>query len=172
MCSYSFILCVTIALFKQTVCGTVNYPVATTPMPQIYDSEEREGRGMMMDYDHVDVHDHDDHDHDHIVEHKEEQKAVKTDIWSNYYNFIIQEGSFKFWAAFQLGTAILLIYSAFAAIYYAKFNVISTDYDYYDAFFGRSSARSSSSSSSGQWFGLSSDVVQRIYTALTSKKFS
>lgn len=51
--------------------------------------------GMMMDYDHED---HDDHHHDHM----EEQKAVKQDPWAGYYDFLINEGSFKFWAVFQV----------------------------------------------------------------------
>lgn len=60
------------------------------------------GRGMnnmdmdMMDYDHDDH--HDDHHHDEM----EEQKAVKQDPWAGYYDFLINEGSFKFWAVFQV----------------------------------------------------------------------
>lgn len=57
----------------------------------------------MMDYDHDD---HDDHDHHHEME---EQKAVKQDPWAGYYDFLINEGSFKFWAVFQVR------YSALAA---------------------------------------------------------
>lgn len=59
------------------------------------------GRGMnnmdmdMTDYDHDD---HDDHHHDDM----EEQKAVKQDPWAGYYDFLINEGSFKFWAVFQV----------------------------------------------------------------------
>ncbi|EFA11059.2 uncharacterized protein LOC103312279 [Tribolium castaneum] len=151
-----------------------NYPLATTVQPtetstksryeqglEDYDeAQAREGRGM-MEYD-----DHDPHDHDHDMQ---EQKAVKDDPWSGYYDFIINEGSFKFWAAFQLVTALLLVYSAFAAVYYAKFNVITTDYDYYDGFFGRSNQESSSSS---LWSGLSAQTFQRIFDALSSKKYS
>lgn len=56
----------------------------------------------MMDYDHEDIH-HDEMPHDEPkAEVKEEEKAVKTDNWANYYDFIINEGSFKFWAAFQV----------------------------------------------------------------------
>ncbi|CAH1377640.1 hypothetical protein MTP99_019035 [Tenebrio molitor] len=154
---------------------TENYPIATTEIPTretstksryergLEDYEEaqaREGRGMMDDDD------HDPHDHDHDMQ---EQKAVKEDPWAGYYDFIINEGSFKFWAAFQLVTALLLIYSAFAAVYYAKFNVITTDYDYYDDFFGRSNKESSSSS---LWSGLSAQTFQRIFDALSSKKYS
>lgn len=60
---------------------------------------------MPMDYDHD--HDHGmDHDHDMDQDdHHEmhEQKAVKEDPWAGYYDFIINEGSFKFWAVFQVG---------------------------------------------------------------------
>lgn len=63
----------------------------------------RQARGMMDDYH--------DHDHDHIPEHpvmkeemKEEKKATATDPWASYYDFIINEGSFKFWSVFQVGT--------------------------------------------------------------------
>lgn len=57
----------------------------------------RQGRGMMMDYDHM----HMDH-HEKEMDMKDEEKAVKTDPWSGYYDFIITEGSFKFWAVFQV----------------------------------------------------------------------
>lgn len=56
----------------------------------------------MTDYDH-DHGDHDDH-HDDM----EEQKAVKQDPWAGYYDFLINEGSFKFWAVFQVTSLILL----------------------------------------------------------------
>ncbi|XP_018570115.1 uncharacterized protein LOC108910091 [Anoplophora glabripennis] len=129
----------------------------------------RQSRGMMMMMnDEMDYHDHDDHPPAH--EHKEEQKAVQEDPWAEYYDFIINEGSFKFWAVFQLFTAALLIYSAFAAVYYAKFNVITTDYDYYDDFLGRS--RRDSSSTNSFWSGLSSQTFQRILDAISSKKYT
>lgn len=53
------------------------------------------GRGM-MDYDHEEMKE--------IPEMSEmpEQKAIKNDPWAGYYDFIINEGSFKFWAAFQV----------------------------------------------------------------------
>ncbi|XP_011496590.1 PREDICTED: uncharacterized protein LOC105361178 [Ceratosolen solmsi marchali] len=54
----------------------------------------------------------------------------KNDYWGGYYDFLINEGSYKFWAIFQLSTAALLIYSGFAALYYAKVNPqITEDYD-------------------------------------------
>lgn len=58
----------------------------------------------MMDYDHDDHDDHDDHHHDEM----EEQKAVKQDPWAGYYDFLINEGSFKFWAVFQVRDAALM----------------------------------------------------------------
>lgn len=59
----------------------------------------------VMDYDNGD-HDHDhamDHDHDDHHD-MQEQKAVKQDPWAGYYDFIINEGSFKFWAVFQVSS--------------------------------------------------------------------
>lgn len=29
-------------------------------------------------------------------------KAIKNDPWQGYYDFLINEGSFKFWAVFQV----------------------------------------------------------------------
>lgn len=65
----------------------------------------RQSRGMSMDdyMDHVHDHDHDDHD-------KPEQKAVKEDPWASYYDFIINEGSFKFWAVFQVILSLIIDY--------------------------------------------------------------
>lgn len=56
----------------------------------------RQGRGM-MDHD-EDVMDH----HPEMMEMKTEEKAVKQDPWAGYYDFLINEGSFKFWAVFQV----------------------------------------------------------------------
>ncbi|XP_013194149.2 uncharacterized protein LOC106137786 [Amyelois transitella] len=66
-----------------------------------------------------------------------------TDPWAGYYDWIINEGSFKFWSAFQLFTAALLLYAAFSAIYYAKFNPILPDYsmEYDDYFLERTVGR-------------------------------
>ncbi|XP_019870686.1 uncharacterized protein LOC109599148 [Aethina tumida] len=165
---------------SMTTTPRTNYPLTTTQTSQEttvksryemgledYDEAQakyRQSRGMSMDdyMDHVHDHDHDDHD-------KPEQKAVKEDPWASYYDFIINEGSFKFWAVFQLVTAALLIYSAFAAVYYAKFNVITTDYDYEDDFFKRSNDDSVLSS---MWSGMSAQTFQRIFDALSSKKYS
>ncbi|KAM3967807.1 uncharacterized protein ACR2FA_011346 [Aphomia sociella] len=66
-----------------------------------------------------------------------------TDPWAGYYDWIINEGSFKFWSVFQLFTAALLLYAAFSAIYYAKFNPILPDYsmEYDDYFLERTVGR-------------------------------
>lgn len=47
----------------------------------------------MKDYDHEDM---------KAMAEMPEQKAVKNDPWAGYYDFIINEGSFKFFAAFQV----------------------------------------------------------------------
>ncbi|XP_031336980.1 uncharacterized protein LOC116166247 [Photinus pyralis] len=182
---YFCVLCYLINGVLSKSISTAVYPFATTQKPtsevplsryekglEDYDElQYRQGRGMMADeYYH-------DHHEDNVPEMKEmknevmEQKAVANDAWAGYYDFIINEGSFKFWAVFQLVTAVLLIYSSLAAIYYAKFNVITTDYDYYYDFFGRSdSGRSDSSSNS--WFGINAQTFQRILDAISSKKYS
>ncbi|XP_024214979.1 uncharacterized protein [Halyomorpha halys] len=52
----------------------------------------------------------------------------------SYYDFLINEWSFKFWAVFQLVTIAVLLYSTFAAIYYAKYTYLHnppTDEDFW-----------------------------------------
>ncbi|XP_043662615.1 uncharacterized protein LOC122626423 [Drosophila teissieri] len=61
-----------------------------------------------------------------------EGRYIKGDPLKGYYDFVITEGSYKFWAVFQVGTALLIIYSTFAAIYYSKVNPLTSDYDYTD----------------------------------------
>uniref|UniRef100_A0A0A1WQL6 Uncharacterized protein n=1 Tax=Zeugodacus cucurbitae TaxID=28588 RepID=A0A0A1WQL6_ZEUCU len=61
-----------------------------------------------------------------------EGRYIKGDPLKGYYDFVITEGSYKFWAVFQTGTALLIIYSTFAAIYYSKVNPLVSDYDYID----------------------------------------
>ncbi|XP_046737705.1 uncharacterized protein LOC124406355 [Diprion similis] len=115
--------------------------------------------------------DHDDHDdvmdyHDAHEVHHEEKAMVegKEDYWGGYYDFLINEGSYKFWAVFQLGTAALLIYSGFAALYYAKVNP-STDDDYEDYFLRR--RRSIYRPPQERTFlGLSPEAFQRILDAV------
>ncbi|VVC93641.1 unnamed protein product [Leptidea sinapis] len=84
------------------------------------------------------------HDHDHDMETTTTAKPMKqgryTDPWAGYYDWIINEGSFKFWSLF---TAALLLYACFSAIYYAKFNPILPDYslEYDDYFLERTVGR-------------------------------
>jgi hypothetical protein len=101
------------------------------------------------------------------------------DAVSSYYDFLINEGSYKFWAVFQVVTAVLLIYSAFAAIYYAKYTFSMMDYpDYLDeGFFFKRSGESyitttTAKPSSYSFLGLSPQTFQRIMNALSSKKYS
>lgn len=52
-------------------------------------------------------HDYDDHHDDHSMGNDEQKdmKAVsepKVDYWGGYYDFLINEGSYKFWAVFQV----------------------------------------------------------------------
>ncbi|XP_075974779.1 uncharacterized protein LOC142975640 [Anticarsia gemmatalis] len=93
---------------------------------------------------------YDDHDHHHY--HHETTTTMKpkpryTDPWAGYYDWIINEGSFKFWSVFQLFTAALLLYACLSAIYYAKFNPVIPDYDreYDDYFLERTVGRSARS---------------------------
>lgn len=75
----------------------------------------RRGRAYRRGYNRGDNGDHQDdqHDqHDHyedVVEDEENDhghtKAMvqpKTDYWAGYYDFLINEGSYKFWAVFQV----------------------------------------------------------------------
>ncbi|CAG9796515.1 unnamed protein product [Diatraea saccharalis] len=88
-----------------------------------------------------------DEHHDHETTTTTTEKPMKqgryTDPWAGYYDWIINEGSFKFWSAFQLFTAALLLYACFSAIYYAKFNPILPDYsmEYDDYFLERTVGR-------------------------------
>ncbi|KAJ8735672.1 hypothetical protein PYW07_007292 [Mythimna separata] len=93
-----------------------------------------------------------DEDHHHHYEETTtakpmKQKARYTDPWAGYYDWIINEGSFKFWSVFQLFTAALLLYACLSAIYYAKFNPILPDYDreYDDYFLERTVGRNARS---------------------------
>lgn len=52
-------------------------------------------------------HDYDDHHDDHSMGNDEQKdmKAMsepKVDYWGGYYDFLINEGSYKFWAVFQV----------------------------------------------------------------------
>ncbi|XP_065206935.1 uncharacterized protein LOC135836197 isoform X2 [Planococcus citri] len=58
----------------------------------------------------------------------------------SYHEFLINEASYKFWAIFQLVTVAVLLYSTFAAIYYARYNYLMNleNGDYDDLLFARS----------------------------------
>ncbi|KAF2884593.1 hypothetical protein ILUMI_21596, partial [Ignelater luminosus] len=60
--------------------------------------QARQGKGMMMDEDMNAMHDMKEME---MQKDMEEEKAVANDAWAGYYDFIINEGSFKFWAVFQ-----------------------------------------------------------------------
>ncbi|XP_039311585.1 uncharacterized protein LOC120359141 [Solenopsis invicta] len=87
-------------------------------------------RGDNADHQNDDHEDHEDMNDDENGQTKAMDEP-KADYWAGYYDFLINEGSYKFWAVFQLATAALLIYSGFAALYYAKVNPPTTD-DYFD----------------------------------------
>ncbi|XP_026758747.2 uncharacterized protein LOC113518162 [Galleria mellonella] len=96
------------------------------------------GRGFDDYYD-----EHHYHDTTTTTTAKPMKQGRYTDPWAGYYDWIINEGSFKFWSVFQLFTAALLLYAAFSAIYYAKFNPILPDYsmEYDDYFLERTVGR-------------------------------
>ncbi|XP_035777915.1 uncharacterized protein LOC118459019 isoform X1 [Anopheles albimanus] len=61
-----------------------------------------------------------------------EGRYIKGDPLNGYYDFVISEGSYKFWAVFQVVTAAVVIYSTLTAIYYSKVAPLTSDYDYID----------------------------------------
>ncbi|CAH2235529.1 jg23963 [Pararge aegeria aegeria] len=83
------------------------------------------------------------HYHETTTTEKPLKQGRYTDPWAGYYDWIINEGSFKFWSVFQLFTAAVLLYACLSAIYYAKFNPIIPDYslEYDDYFLERNSGR-------------------------------
>ncbi|XP_058056421.1 uncharacterized protein LOC131207808 [Anopheles bellator] len=99
-----------------------------------------------------------------------EGRYIKGDPLKGYYDVVISEYSYKFWAVFQVVTAAVVIYSTFTAIYYSKVAPLTSDYDYVDYLNGdrsfaggrsTSGQRSSSgvrsrSTGSGIWDNLSS----------------
>ncbi|XP_045778150.1 uncharacterized protein LOC123876063 [Maniola jurtina] len=83
------------------------------------------------------------HYHETTTTEKPMKQGRYTDPWAGYYDWIINEGSFKFWSVFQLFTAAVLLYACLSAIYYAKFNPIIPDYSLeYDDYFLERKARS------------------------------
>lgn len=57
------------------------------------------------DYQNDDYHNNDandDNDDDHEHDHVKAMSQPKVDYWAGYYDFLINEGSYKFWAVFQV----------------------------------------------------------------------
>ncbi|CAK1602166.1 unnamed protein product [Parnassius mnemosyne] len=108
---------------------------------------QEDGRGFKDYYD-----EHHYHDHDTTTTAKPMKQGRYTDPWAGYYDWLINEGSFKFWSVFQLFTAAVLLYACLSAIYYAKFNPILPDYsmEYDDYFLERSVGRKARSLESGE----------------------
>ncbi|XP_003425105.1 uncharacterized protein LOC100679164 [Nasonia vitripennis] len=132
---------------------------------------EREGYQSRMSHD-----DYQDEVADHHDEHAGDSKAVsqgKYDYWGGYggyYDFLINEGSYKFWAAFQLATAALLIYSGFAALYYAKVNPqITEDYDDFLLRRRRREVDRDRPPRDRPFFGLEAQTLQRILDAIANQ---
>ena len=61
------------------------------------------GRGFEDYYD-----EHHDDDHEHTTTAKPMKQSRYTDPWAGYYDWIINEGSFKFWSVFQVSFNIHL----------------------------------------------------------------
>ena len=73
---------------------------------------------------------------------------------------------------FQIGTAVLLVYSAFAALYYARYTYYTNvDYSDYDDYFFRRSGRAQRSANSSPFKGLSPTEYQRVMDAVDGAKF-
>ncbi|XP_018395824.1 PREDICTED: uncharacterized protein LOC108774257 [Cyphomyrmex costatus] len=157
-------------LISKTETSTENLELATIPQS----IRSRRNRAHRWDYNtRGDNTDHQTHDHDEDINDDEhdQTKAMdrpKTDYWVGYYDFLINEGSYKFWAVFQLATAALLVYSAFAALYYAKVNPQTTD-DYFDDIFRRRRRRRRSlplEARDRPFAGLDTVTFQRIIEAV------
>ncbi|KAL0268914.1 UNVERIFIED_CONTAM: hypothetical protein PYX00_010695 [Menopon gallinae] len=99
-----------------------------------------------------------DHDYDEV-------EKPKAKPWLGYYDFLITEGSYKFWIVFQLFTIGILIYSAFAAIYYAKYTV--TDYTDYEDYFLKRSARWVPPTRTA-FLGLPAETYAQIFNAIAN----
>ncbi|XP_043258277.1 uncharacterized protein LOC122400729 [Colletes gigas] len=158
------LLCVSDAVFHEidATSGT-NEPDRNSAV-QPYRHPRMYRRGYQDD------HDSDDHHDDHQDEQKDMKAMVqpKVDYWGGYYDFLINEGSYKFWAVFQLATAALLIYSGFAALYYAKVNPPTTDDEFDDIFRRRRRRRSLFAPPCDRPFcGLDSATFQRIMDAVS-----
>uniref|UniRef100_A0A182TIB4 Uncharacterized protein n=1 Tax=Anopheles melas TaxID=34690 RepID=A0A182TIB4_9DIPT len=109
-------------------------------------------------------------------------RYIKGDPLNGYYDFVISEGSYKFWVVLQLFTAGLVMYATFAAIYYSKVSPLTSDYDYIDYLNGarsftggRSMAGGASGASGGSiwdtvannwWFGPAAQTFEIVMQAI------
>ncbi|XP_040170151.1 uncharacterized protein LOC120904309 isoform X2 [Anopheles arabiensis] len=109
-------------------------------------------------------------------------RYIKGDPLNGYYDFVISEGSYKFWVVMQLFTAGLVMYATFAAIYYSKVSPLTSDYDYIDYLNGarsfaggRSMAGGASGASGGSiwdtvannwWFGPAAQTFEIVMQAI------
>lgn len=155
---------------KYDDASAIGTAVQTYRNPRMYRRGYQEDRGSMYQDNHDDHHD-DDHHHA-MKEEEPDMKSMraKVDYWSGYYDFLINEGSYKFWAVFQLATAALLIYSGFAALYYAKVNPPTIDDEFDDILRRRRRRRALSISPRDKSFcGLDSATYQRIIDAIARK---
>ncbi|XP_035906858.1 uncharacterized protein LOC118509811 isoform X4 [Anopheles stephensi] len=106
-------------------------------------------------------------------------RYIKGDPLNGYYDFVISEGSYKFWVVMQLFTAGLVLYATFAAIYYSKVSPLTSDYDYIDYLNGARSfagGRTMGGSASGstlwdtvansRWFGPAAQTFETVMQAI------
>ncbi|KAK0084946.1 hypothetical protein PV325_006046 [Microctonus aethiopoides] len=135
----------------------INSP-ATTQSYRLSRAYRRE----QHNYDHHMEDDYDNNEDDEMEDSKSLSQA-KNENWGGYYDFLINEGSYKFWA---LATAALLIYSGFAALYYAKVNSATTD-DYEDYFLRRKRRDINNlSNNPSTIFGIDMATFQRIIDSI------
>lgn len=69
--------------------------------PQTNSTSVGTGRGF------EDYYDEHDHDHETTTTLKPMKQGRYTDPWAGYYDWIINEGSFKFWSVFQVSSFIV-----------------------------------------------------------------
>uniref|UniRef100_A0A182NBF3 Uncharacterized protein n=1 Tax=Anopheles dirus TaxID=7168 RepID=A0A182NBF3_9DIPT len=97
-------------------------------------------------------------------------RYIKGDPLNGYYDFVISEGSYKFWVVFQLFTAAIVMYATFAAIYYSKVSPLTSDYDYIDYLNGaRSFAVSTDSTAAAEGRYIKGDPLNGYYDFVISE---
>ena len=68
-------------------------------------------RGYHEDHGSMYQDDDDDHHDNHMEDEEHAMKAMengRVDYWGGYYDFLINEGSYKFWAVFQVSFNYIL----------------------------------------------------------------